>query len=424
MFQRLVIALIFIMFISEHAAQTVFWTETFNNGCTANCTAYTGTNGAWSFANNGSNGPTPNKWFISCAENGMAVGSCGAGCGANATMHISSDPNSDCGCLLCPSGDCGAAYDACSGFNFCFNSPLANKRAISPPISTVGKSGISVSFDYIENGDGANDDGMAYYSTNGGTTWVLLVNTAKTALGCGGQGIWTNYTSAALPAACDNNANFRLSFVWVNNADDVGNDPSYAINDLKVRYTTVLPVELSEFTAEQTGASVLLKWKTESEKNFSYFEVQRSTDASYFSSIGKVNVQESKNSGEKFYSFSDSDPLHSLSYYRLKMVDKDMSYKYSEMAVVDEENPYTVNQGYFLNSNNQIIINENYITNNRLESADIFDMSGKLISRFRISDHINNGTSVLPCSDLMQGIYLCRLNGPENQKSFRFIISK
>ena len=65
-------------------SQVTFWSENFNNGCTGNCNAasYTGSNGVWGVSNPGSNGNIANEFFVSCAENGQAVGACGAGCGA------------------------------------------------------------------------------------------------------------------------------------------------------------------------------------------------------------------------------------------------------------------------------------------------------------------------------------------------------
>src|SRR4051812_10856750 len=85
-------------------SQTTFWTETFNNGCTQGCYAssFAGTsgNGSWTVASSGTNGGAPNQWFVSCAENGTASGSCGAACGSNATLHIGANPNSYCTCFV------------------------------------------------------------------------------------------------------------------------------------------------------------------------------------------------------------------------------------------------------------------------------------------------------------------------------------
>lgn len=90
---------------------------------------------------------------ISCSENGEAVGACGAGCGNDQTLHIGSVPCTLC--LFCPNGDCGASYNA--GPAFSGEDPTTDKRAASPAINTLGRTGLSISFQYIENGAGIND---------------------------------------------------------------------------------------------------------------------------------------------------------------------------------------------------------------------------------------------------------------------------
>src|SRR5262245_3031176 len=117
-------------------AQTVFWTEDFNNGCTSLCyaNAYNGPNGAWAVTLTGTNNSKSNQWFVSCAENGMPVGSCGAGCGNNATLHVGSLS----ALLICPSGDCGAAYNATN------NNNITDKRCSSPVIDCSGKSNMTL----------------------------------------------------------------------------------------------------------------------------------------------------------------------------------------------------------------------------------------------------------------------------------------
>src|SRR5437764_8720575 len=103
----------------------------------------------------------PNQWFVSCAENGMPAGSCGAACGNNATLHVGSNQGSECTCATCadPLGDCGAAYDACAfGDLLGLCNPLSDaqtdKRAESPVINCSGKNNITLTFNYIENGQG------------------------------------------------------------------------------------------------------------------------------------------------------------------------------------------------------------------------------------------------------------------------------
>ena len=203
-----------------------FWNETFTNGCTANCNAngYAGPNGGWTVSNNGINGADNNQFYISCAENGQAANVCGAGCGTDASLHIGSN-----GSVL---GDNGAAYLA-GGLGF-WNVETAI-RAESPLINCTGKTNISVCFNYIEWGDGTLDDASLWYFD--GTTWSQLLNLPKTNC-CGGvpcngtqQGLWMPFT-IALPASANNNANVRIGFNWVNNDDNVGTDPSFAVDDI------------------------------------------------------------------------------------------------------------------------------------------------------------------------------------------------
>lgn len=226
-------------------AQLVLWAEDFENGCVQNCaaTTYTGPNGAWSTMNTGTNGACANIWFVSCQENGNPVGACGSGCGTNETLHIGNNaagcasPN---GCFFCPSGDCGAAYDASCPPALCFvccscQSSQSDTRAVSPIINTVGQAGLTLRFKYMEGGSGTTDNALLDYYD--GTVWSTLVDLPKTPVGgCGGQGTWTAY-SIALPASANNNPSMRIGFRWVNDDDGNGTDPSVAIDDVEVLTT-------------------------------------------------------------------------------------------------------------------------------------------------------------------------------------------
>lgn len=220
--------------------QLTVWGEEFENACAGGCYAsvYTGPNGAWSVTSTGTNGSCANRWFISCQENGQLAGACGAGCGSDETLHVGNDvacvsPN---GCFFCPAGDCGAAYDAgcppalCSFCCSC-NSSQTDQRADSPVINLTGLAGLTLTFKYIENGQGATDDATVWYYN--GSAWALLANPPKTVVCGSGQGQWTSY-SVALPASADNNANVRIGFRWVNNNDGTGADPSFAVDNVQL----------------------------------------------------------------------------------------------------------------------------------------------------------------------------------------------
>lgn len=205
-----------------------FWTENFNNGCVQGCLAsvYSGGNGAWTVTPTGTNDAANNLFYISCQENGNAVGACGTGCGSDATLHIGNQSTSPAAFLFCPTGDCGAAYDAGLGGN----NVRTSLRAESPVINCTGYSNILLSFKYMENGSGTLDNASVWYFD--GSAWSQLADMAKTATTCGGgQGLWTAY-SVSLPASANNNANVKIGFQWVNNDDGAGGDPSFAVDNV------------------------------------------------------------------------------------------------------------------------------------------------------------------------------------------------
>lgn len=237
---RLTVLLLLLLSPALGHAQLGIWGEEFENSCAGGCyaSAYAGPNGAWTVSNTGTNGACANRWFISCRENGQAVGACGAGCGSNETLHIGNDiscvsPN---GCFFCPSGDCGAAYDAgcppalCAFCCSC-NSSQTDQRAESPVINLTGYAGVTFTFKYIENGQGSTDNATLWYFN--GAVWAQLIDMPKTPICGSGQGQWTSY-SIALPASADNNPGVRIGFRWVNNNDGSGADPSFAVDDVQL----------------------------------------------------------------------------------------------------------------------------------------------------------------------------------------------
>jgi hypothetical protein len=218
---------------------TYLYTENFNTGAGWTLNDVTGAEGA-----------DANYFVIGDGEGGClstitgspsgivpnlgAGGSCGVASNGNNTLHVTSVFN--------PAG--GAAYDAggLCGFLFC---PQANRRCISPSISTVGQTGLTLLFDYIEGGESINDNAQVWFSTDNGASWALLEDMPKSLTGCGGQGLWTT-RSLILPASCDNISTLKIAFSWVNNDDGVGTDPSFALDNVIV--AKVPPI--ASFTAE------------------------------------------------------------------------------------------------------------------------------------------------------------------------------
>lgn len=178
----------------------------------------------WTVSQSGFNGITPNRWYISGKSSGQP-GDCDAWSTTDQTLHIANDSNSSAAQLMCPTGDCGAAYDASD------SSEITDVRVESPVIDLTGKTNVLLSFHYIENGDTTNDNAEVWYFD--GTAWNFLEDIYKTN-DCGAwNGLWTSH-SVLLPVSANNNPGVKIGFRWYNNGDGIGTDPSVSINDVSL----------------------------------------------------------------------------------------------------------------------------------------------------------------------------------------------
>jgi len=410
------ISILCFLFIQSFShSQTVFWTETFdgtlcglpgNSGCDPSIVA-------WTTTNTGGNGASANKFYVSCTENGGAVNSCGAGCGANQTLHLGNVSTSAAAFLFCPTGDCGAAYDASGA------TEVTNKRCESPVINCTGYSGLSVSFLYMERGQTTLDNASIYYYN--GTVWALLEDMPKTSLtGCSPQGKWIART-VALPASANNNANVRIGFLWVNNGDGTGSDPSFAVNNVTVAYTTLLPITLKYFTAKlEDDFSVKLEWQTETETNNDFFTVERSSDGEQFEPVlikrgaGTSNIPIT-------YSDHDAKPLNNISYYRLKQTDFNGEFSYSNIVPVHVP---LHNGGEFLvypNPGSDEITIQFEFEDVEVMQSTILDIRGSVIRSVTLN---NTNKGIINISDLTEGIYFIELNVDGIISRKRIVVSR
>jgi PKD repeat protein len=207
---------IFLSLASLSNAQK-FWREDWKGSTAQGQLTYTGPNGAWTTAASGANGADGNVWYFSNWEEGLDSGQCGAGQVGPATAHMGFTTNSP---LMWPvyqalngatNPDQGAVIDD--------DSPQptnTNLRLESPVITCAGRTGIVLSFNYIEGkADGSTAEATVVYSANGGGSWSTIA-TPPELDSCGnGEGHWTHY-SVALPATANNNTNVKIGFNWTN----------------------------------------------------------------------------------------------------------------------------------------------------------------------------------------------------------------
>jgi hypothetical protein len=312
-------------------------------------------------------------------------------------------------------GDMGASFNETGATNATF------RRAVSPSISTIGRTNIVLGFDFIAYGSSACSDDRAqlHLSADNGVTWPVAYQFCLNAPCCGAcngysQGQWTAYTYT-LPAAFENVAGIRIGFHWRNNGNGSGTDPSVAIDDITLTQLTVLPITLTDFFARRLSAGVVsLNWTSVTETNFSHFDIERSVDGINFSKIGKVNSKGNPSKNTYIWNDKISD-YNTPYYYRLKMIDKDASFNYSKI----------VSSGNESNTNENITLLSSLVYQNTLKldiltgrvqvlKLEAFDVSGKLVLRQEeVALHTGSNILQMDISQLAGSMYLLKISKTE-----------
>lgn len=99
--------------------------------------------------------------------------------------------------------------------------------------------------------------------------------------------------------------------------------------------TGVVPVEIVDFYGKLLGnQQIMLNWLTASEVNIKNYEIERSNDATRFSTIGTVNSK-GNNMSKQLYGFKDINAQIGVNYYRLKINDGNGSFHYSKVITIN-----------------------------------------------------------------------------------------
>lgn len=410
---RICILLFFLLISFNSNSQIVFWTETFDGSV---CAAGSGCDPSlvvWNRVSMGGEGANANRFYVSCQENGSAAGVCGSGCGTDQSLHIGNVSTSAAAFLFCPTGDCGAAYDASGA------AEVANTRCESPTISCVGYSTITLNYNWIERGQNVLDNASVWYFD--GTSWAFLYETPKTVnTGCLGQGRWTASIAVALPASANNNPNVKIGFRWINNGDGAGGDPSFAVDDVTLSYLTPLPIELLSFSAVRMDENeVKLNWITQSETNNDFFTIEKSKDGENFIPI--LNQDAAGNSNQILnYVDYDFKANEEWIYYRLKQTDFNGAFSYSNVVKMENVDLDDNDLVLFPNPANEevsVLLSDNYDKLNFV----LMDIQGRMIREMNISEanKINIDLNGIP-----EGVYFIQVIADGIPMSKKLIITR
>jgi hypothetical protein len=159
---------------------------------------------------------------------------------------------------------------------------------------------------------------------------------------------------------------------------------------------------------------------TTSEKSFSHFEIEKSTDGANFFKIASVAGRGFAN-GETSYSYDDNE-IKTMQYYRLKYVDIDGKYAYSNIIRVSRDDM----------TNAKVIFNNRVTSMLALRIIDmpsdklairIIDNSGREVRIQNVKINPGENSFNLNTGSIPSGFYYLMLSGENYKRTFSFVKS-
>jgi hypothetical protein len=172
--------------------------------------------------------------------------------------------------------------------------------------------------------------------------------------------------------------------------------------------TIPLPIDLIDFSAVCDGENnVVLNWSSASERNSAYFDIMNSKDGFTFTKINSVTAK-GNSAAINHYSFVVENKKSLGNYFRLRMVDNDLTSRNSKTEYVSDDcNLEEEKPNLYYNQNNGIVVTS---TNKDATSytLNIIDAAGRLIRTESLPIHAGYNNITIS-TELATGVYLVNL---------------
>ncbi|WP_190277555.1 T9SS type A sorting domain-containing protein [Adhaeribacter rhizoryzae] len=249
-----------------------------------------------------------------------------------------------------------------------------------------------------------NSQNKNYYTTadannNGAPNWLELIDGIPGFLKYG-SAYYHDTDKNGLVDLFDNLSGGRAVNLQTNSSDN-----QYSFRS--VIAPVVLPVTLVSFSGKYEQGQVLLNWVTASEKNNSYFAVERSHDGNIFNEIGRqagagTSIQVTR------YAFRDAKASAGVHYYRLKQVDFDGTFEYSKTIAVTVTNQKSesVQVNLFPNPAREYInLNLSELPQEKV-LVEMISLDGKILNQTEVAGGMEQRIKI---QNLAAGHYLVRI---------------
>jgi hypothetical protein len=207
--------------------------------------------------------------------------------------------------------------------------------------------------------------------------------------------------------------------------------------------TSILPVELIEFSASQLKNRIILNWKTATEVNNYGFEIERrkidesvsqgtnvssqslSGSTAQWLKIGFVSGN-GTSSAPHAYSYSDEQPASGRNAYRLKQIDNSGAFIYSQSveAVSSFPGTFSLSQNY-PNPFNPSTTIQYALPKNSWVKIHVFNILGQMITELVNSEQASGYQSVVWSVKAASGMYYYRIEATDvSNQNNRFVDTK
>ncbi|MBS1751872.1 MAG: T9SS type A sorting domain-containing protein, partial [Bacteroidetes bacterium] len=197
---------------------------------------------------------------------------------------------------------------------------------------------------------------------------------------------------------------------------------------ITVKSCVILPVEFLQFNAVQQSNLVDLNWKVITSEQLSFFDVERSSDGTNFSAIGRVEASSTPVNSAAGFNFKDvsvGDASGNVLYYRINAVSKDGGRKYSSILVVRLSG--TVSQKIKVSPNpaNTSVSLSFYSALRGNVDVQLLDMTGKVV--LKDQQRVEAGQNIITLDQLgrfSEGVYTILIRITDRWERERIIIKR
>lgn len=211
---------------------------------------------------------------------------------------------------------------------------------------------------------------------------------------------------------------YNLSFVPTTITFDAFNQVLANGSFTKDAGLTILAATVINFTGKKEGDNAKLWWNIDKGFNYASFEIEKSTDAVFFETIGTIGAKDFPN--KKDFSFTDNNILPGTAYYRIKVIQNEGSVIYTKIISISgtkDNGRYTITPNP---ANDYILIKGTGVS----EKADIkiYDATGKLIKNLLKQSISNNSSLKVFVTELSVGNYFVEIQSGINGRHTKQIV--